>query len=96
MKLLRVVPSANAEKKYDAVFQQDSGRTKTTSFGQRGAADFIKTADKERRERYLTRHRANENWNNPLTAGSLSKHLLWGPSTSLQENIQTFKSKFQL
>jgi hypothetical protein len=96
MKLLRVVPSANAEKKYDAVFQQDSGRTKTTSFGAKGYTDFLQSADKDRRERYLTRHRANENWNNPVTAGSLSKHLLWGPSTSLQENIATFKNKFSL
>jgi hypothetical protein len=96
MKLLRVVPSANAEKKYDAVFQQDSGRTKTTSFGAKGYTDFLQSADKDRRERYLTRHKANENWNEPTTAGSLSRHLLWGDSTNLSDNIRTFKSRFNL
>ena len=96
MKLLRVVPSSNPEKKYDAVFEKETGRTKKVSFGQKGASDYLQHADKERRERYLTRHSANENWNNPTTAGSLAKNLLWGPTTSLTRNLGIFKRKFDL
>ena len=46
--------------------------------------------------RYLRRHRARENWSVPDTAGSLSKHILWGDSTSRKENINKFKKKFKL
>ncbi|NBU99835.1 MAG: hypothetical protein EBS19_16760 [Spirochaetia bacterium] len=42
---------------------------------------------------YLQRHKKNENWNDYMSAGSLAKHLLWGPSTSLRENIKTFKKR---
>ena len=95
MKLLRIQKAMNPEKKYDAVFLVD-GREKRVPFGAAGMSDYTINKDPERRERYLQRHQANENWSKPDTAGALSKHLLWGPSTSLQSNIQTFKRKFEL
>lgn len=96
MKLISIKPSTNPEKKYMAVFETEKGRTKTTHFGQASADDYTKTHDKEQRARYLKRHRANENWEKPDTAGSLSKHILWGSSTSIRENISLFKKKFNL
>lgn len=95
MKLLKIVKSHNKDKKYDAVFDND-GRTKTVSFGASGMSDYTKHHDKERRERYLKRHKVNEKFNDPMTAGSLSRWILWGDSTSLQENIKKFKNKFNL
>lgn len=95
-KLLQIIRSHKPEKKYDAVFEND-GRKKVIPFGARGMSDYTKHHDKERRERYLKRHRGmGEDWNNPQTAGALSKYLLWGESTSLTENIRKFKSKFNL
>ena len=88
--------SSKSGKKLDAVFTRENGRTKTISFGQAGADDFTKTKDKAQRKRYLDRHRDRENWNVPDTAGSLSARILWGPSTSKQENIRIFKKKFNL
>ena len=83
-----------------AVFTRDNGngtkRTKTTYFGSAGMDDYTKTKDKEQRKRYLDRHRKNENWNNYESAGSLSRYILWGNSTSLRENIRTYKSRFNL
>ena len=95
MRLVSVRPSHLPEKKYDAVFETD-GREKTVPFGARGMSDYTKHKDPERKKRYMARHSATENWNKPDSAGALSYHLLWGPSTSLQSNIETFKRKFHL
>ena len=93
MKLLSVTPSQKPEKKLDAKFETDSGRTKTVSFGAKGMDDYTKTNDKAQRERYLNRHRKNENWSKPDSAGALSRWILWGESTSLMKNISDYKSK---
>jgi len=88
--------SSKQGKKLDAVFTRENGRTKTISFGSAGMDDYTKTKDKEQRKRYLDRHRARENWAVPDTPGSLSRWILWGPSTSRRENIRSFKKKFNL
>ena len=97
MKLISVEKSTRPEKKLMAVFEQDNGRTKTTHFGDSSYTDYLKSKDPERRARYLERHgRGRENWDDPTSAGSLSKHLLWGSTTVLAQNIRAFKSKFSL
>jgi hypothetical protein len=93
MKLLSVTPSQKPEKKLDATFQTDTGRTKTVSFGAKGMEDYTKTHDKAQRERYLNRHKKNENWSKPDSAGALSRWILWGGSTSLMKNISDYKNK---
>jgi len=50
-KLLKVIKSPKADKKWRAVFSID-GKEKTTDFGQSGATDYLISKDKERRERY--------------------------------------------
>lgn len=96
MKLIAIKPSTKPEKKYMAVFETDRGTTKTTHFGQAGALDFIRSGgDEERKERYLTRHKKNENWNDPTSAGALSRYVLWNKPT-LRASISDFKSKFGL
>ena len=84
----------NNKNKYTAVFELDNGREKKVSFGQKGADDYTITKDKEQRKRYLDRHRKRENWNNPESAGALSRWILWGPSTSRRDNIKSFKKRF--
>jgi len=96
MPKVEIRKSTREGKKLMAILTYDDGRTKTVHFGQEGADDYTKTKDKEQRQRYLERHRKNENWNVPDTPGSLSKHILWGPTTSRQENITLFKKKFNL
>jgi hypothetical protein len=79
-----------------ATFETDSGRTKTTHFGANGMTDFIKSGgDTERKERYLARHKANENWNDPTSAGALARYILWNKPT-LSASIKDFKSHFGL
>ena len=92
-----VIKKSNKEgKKYDAIFELENGRTKTVSFGAKGYSDYTQHKDKERRNRYRMRHRKNENWDSPMTAGSLSARILWGESTSIRENIKSYKSRFNL
>ena len=58
-------------------------------------SDFTKHRDPARKERYLKRHKANENWNNPLTAGALSRWILWNKPT-LSASIKDFEDRFNL
>ncbi len=88
--------SDKAGKKLQAVFTRENGRKKTIHFGSAGMDDYTITKDKAQRKRYLDRHRKNENWSNPESAGALSRWILWGNSTSRQENIRSFKSRFKL
>jgi len=88
--------STKPDKKYMAIFTQDNGRTKTTHFGQRGATDYLLSKDKERRSRYRQRHKKDLKTKDPTRAGFLSYYLLWGDSTSLRSNIQSYKRRFNL
>jgi len=96
MKLVSIKPSTKIDKKYMATFSNTPRGEKTIHFGSKGMDDYTKTGDKEQRARYRARHSKNENWNKVDSAGALSRHVLWGDSTSMRENIKTFKQRFNL
>jgi len=85
-----LLPSPLKTKKWRAMFSDGTH----TDFGSKGMDDFTITKDVSQRDRYLKRHRKNENWSDPRSAGSLSKHILWGESTALHQNLADFKRKF--
>ena len=87
--------SDKSEKKLMAVFTMSNGRTKTTHFGASGMDDYTKTRDKDQRSRYLKRHRRNENWNNPVSAGALARWVLWNKETR-SASINDYKRRFNL
>ena len=87
--------STKPEKKLMAIFTMDNGRTRTTHFGASGMADYTKTRDKEQKQRYLKRHRRNENWNAPMTAGALARWVLWNKETR-GASISDYKRRFNL
>lgn len=99
MRLIDVKPSTAKGKKYTATFcmcnePPQKCKGKKVNFGFAGSQTYLDHHDKAKREAYLKRHRVNENWNNPTSAGALSRWLLWGDSTSLTTNIQEFRKKF--
>ena len=94
MKLLDIKTSTKPDKKLMAIFE-NNGRTKTIHFGAKGMDDFTKTRDEKQKQRYLSRHKANENWNKPDTAGALSRWILWNKTTR-QASIADFKKRFNL
>ena len=72
-----------------------TNKKKTIHFGAKGMSDFTIHKDPKRKERYLKRHKVNENWNKPDTAGALSRWILWNKPT-LSASIKDFKTRFKL
>jgi L-rhamnose mutarotase len=83
--------SSKKDKKYDAIID---GK-KTVSFGAAGASDYTIHKDDERKRLYLLRHEKNEDWNDPITPGALSRWILWNKKT-LKASIDDFKKRFNL
>ena len=93
--------STNAKKKLMAIFYEKKDgkdrKIKTTHFGAKGYDDYTKTGNKEQRARYIKRHtNTRENHNDYKSAGSLSRYILWGSSTSRSANISAYKKRFGL
>jgi len=93
---VEIKPSTQKTKKLMAIFYDDNGKKiKTTHFGSAGMSDYTIHKDKERKERYLDRHRKRENWNDYMSAGSLSRWILWNKPT-LKASIADYKKRFKL
>ena len=92
---VEIKPSTSKNKKYTAIFYDNSKKVKTTHFGSAGMSDYTIHKDPERKQRYLDRHRARENWNDKFSAGALSKWILWN-KTTLSASIADYKNRFNL
>ena len=102
MKLLSIKPSERATKKYVATFCLCDGETKCCDkerkrvhFGQKESSTYIDHKDDKKKDAYIARHKVNENFNNPLSSGSLSRYILWN-RTTLSASIADFKKRFNL
>ena len=90
-------PAMDTKHKWVGVFTDPVTKDeRRVSFGAKGYQDYTQHHDPLRRANYLSRHRARENWRDPMTPGALSRWLLWGDSTSLQTNVQAFRRRFHL
>lgn len=70
--LIKITKSTKPEKKLMAIFEDcNTERRKTVHFGSKGYEDYTTHKDFTRRQRYIDRHRVNENWNDPISAGAL-------------------------
>lgn len=90
-----ISPGTAKGKKWKAVFFKNGKKVKTTQFGAAGMSDYTIHKDIKRKERYLNRHKTTENWDNFLTAGSLSRYILWNKKT-LKASINDYIKKFKL
>lgn len=95
-KLLRVIKSPKEGKKWRAVFMTDSNREKNVDFGASGMEDYTQHHDKERRDRYRQRHKKDLSTKDPTRAGFLSWYILWGESTSFDQNLRSYRQHFGL
>ena len=80
-------PSTRSNKKYMVTIDN-----KTIHFGEAGASDYTIHKDNERKERYIARHKAREDWNDIMTAGYWSRWLLWNKPT-IEESIRDINKK---
>jgi hypothetical protein len=92
---LIIEPSTDKYHKWVGVFTDENGKETRTPFGDKAYEDFTQHRNRIRRSQYLARHRSNEDWLNPQSAGSLSRWILW-ETPSLQINIRQFKKRFNL
>ena len=95
VKLVKVVPSTNFTKKYDAHFN-DNGREFKTSFGDSNYEDFTQTGNFEKRRLYRLRHQKDLQTNDPTRASYLSFYILWGDDKSIRKNIASYKRRFNM
>ena len=84
--------SKKTDKKYDA---RIDGK-KTISFGDSSYQDYTKHKDKDRKDRYIDRHKKNEDWtkSGAKTAGFYSKHILWNKPT-LKASVDDVNERFR-
>ena len=96
---LSVSRTPRAAKAFKAVFTLPNGRTRTVRFGTE--RNYVLTPEKTAQDRnaYIARHSApksGEDHDDPMTAGALSRHILWGASRSWKTNVAAFKRRFKL
>ena len=92
MKLVSITKGDREGKKWKAVFQDPK---KTTHFGATGYEDYTQHGNDERKDAYIRRHKKNENWDKPTTAGALSRWILWNKK-SFRDSVSDFKRRFNL
>ena len=102
MWLLSINKSDKPEKRFKATFCKCEKKNackgsnhKVVHFGQKGGKTFIDGRTEKEKENYIARHKVNEDFNNPTTAGALSRFILWNKKT-LSASIADFKKRFGL
>ena len=84
--------NGNGDKRLTAVFKDG----KVIHFGQKNSSTYIDHGDNNKRSAYIARHsKNNENWTK-VNPGSLSRFILWGSSTNMNDNIKSYKKKFNV
>ena len=70
---------------------------KTIHFGAKGMSDFTIHKDPKRKERYIARHKARENWTKSgiKSAGFFSRWILWN-KPSLRDSIKDTEKRFNI
>ncbi len=69
---------------------------KKVYFGAAGYEDFTITKNEEQKQRYITRHKKNEDWNDINSTAFWSRFYLWEKPTKKEgyENIQKILKKY--
>lgn len=93
MKVYILEESANPSKKFTAIRLNPT--LKHIFFGQKGYDDYTTHKDADRKDAYIFRHKSNEDWENPDTAGFWSKHILWNKPT-IDASIKDVEKRFDI
>jgi hypothetical protein len=97
---MKIEPSKAKNKKFKATFSHiKDGKfqiIKSSQFGDSRYKDYTQHKDKKRREQYRARHKKDLSKGTYMSPGFLSYYLLWGDSSSLNTNINSYIKKFNL
>lgn len=83
---------SSSKYKYKFIFTFKDGSKKTTRFGAKGYSDYTIHKDKERRERYINRHKKDLDTEDPTRAGYLSMFILWNKPT-FEASLEDYKKR---
>ena len=91
---MKVEKSNRKNKRFVAIF--DDGDK--IHFGFKGGSTYIDHKDKEKRKNYIARHEVNEKqfYNDPKRPATLSRFILWGEATNLNQAIKDYEKKFNV
>jgi hypothetical protein len=95
--------SDKPDKRYMAVFYDKNKKIKTTHFGfaitdkgiKKYGSTYIDHKNDDLKEAYIARHKVNEKFEDYMTAGSLSRYILWEKKT-FKEALEAYKKRFKL
>jgi hypothetical protein len=94
MPYTQLLKATNGKNKYTMIFYDHlRKKVKTINFGAVGYQSYPDHQDLQRKMNYISRHEARENWKDPMTAGTLSKFLLWN-KPSLSASYKDFMNRF--
>lgn len=82
------------KKKYEITFIKN-GKEYKRKFGASGMSDFTIHKDKERRERYISRHKKDLRTKDPMKPGYLSMYILWN-KPSLKASLEDYKKRLNV
>lgn len=96
MKFVKLVHSENPSKKYD-IYLMDGDKEHKVTFGSAGYSDFTKHHEEARKQLYLGRHRAREDWTESglLTPGFWARWILWNLPT-VSASLADARRRFHL
>jgi len=99
---VKITKSPKETKRLVAVFtstasEQAMGwpKTRTVHFGFEGGSAYPDHKNPVTKRNYLARHIVNEDWDDFMSAGALSRWILWN-KTTIRESIADFKRRFKL
>ena len=81
-------------KKYEITIEKN-GKMYTRKFGAAGMSDYTIHKDKERRERYISRHKKDLRTNDPMKPGYLSMYILWN-KPSVKASLADYKRRLNV
>ena len=91
--------STRSNKRYMAIFGDDSGNKSTTHFGyadkNKTGDTFIDHNDDNKKKAWIARHKVRGNFTDYKSASSLAKHILW-EEKKVTDAIRKYKQKFNL
>lgn len=93
MSFIGIYKSDDKKHKYVAIFEDDEGNEFEVNFGAKGYEDYTMHKNDDRKEKYIIRHEKRENWDDPYTAGALSRWILWNKKT-IDASIKDYKKRF--
>lgn len=95
-RLVIIENTKNNNKRLVALYtDHESNVHKKIYFGLKNSnGTYYDIKDDIKKENYIKRHRANENWNDPYTAGWLSRYVLWSEYSKVKL-IKLLKTKLK-